>query len=285
MGREGRDRPALRDGPLNVEYHRDVKPILERSCVACHTQKSEQPAGKLVLDDDRIVEATNPVTLGFKIRVPGTYKRLAADAAGKFGIQPLQRQGWRNLSASRYVRAMQSRRSLLIWKIYGERLDGFDNDDFVYETMPGDPTSLRFKGQPVPDTPANRNRSEIAYTGGPMPPPEAVAGTTSARTARPSRSPRCPTKTAGRSCAGSTSAARSTWTTTRRTRREPGYGWMLDDDRPTLTLSTPRRRSQRGADAHPGRHARLRHRPRSRELHGHRRLPGRRRKAGHRVGG
>ncbi len=22
--------------------------------------------------------------------------------------------------------------------------------------------------------------------------------------------------------------------------REPGYGWMLDDDRPTLTLSTPR---------------------------------------------
>src|SRR5205823_1138059 len=32
---------------LNVEYYRDVKPILDRSCVACHTGKAERPAGNL----------------------------------------------------------------------------------------------------------------------------------------------------------------------------------------------------------------------------------------------
>src|SRR5262249_22509576 len=42
-------------GVKDVEYHRDVRPIFERSCVACHTQKAEKPAGKLVLDDDRLV--------------------------------------------------------------------------------------------------------------------------------------------------------------------------------------------------------------------------------------
>src|ERR1051326_2030400 len=39
---------------LNVEFFRDVKPILDRSCVACHTQKGKKPAGNLVLDDDRL---------------------------------------------------------------------------------------------------------------------------------------------------------------------------------------------------------------------------------------
>ena len=24
-------------GAVNVEYHRDIKPILQRSCIACHT--------------------------------------------------------------------------------------------------------------------------------------------------------------------------------------------------------------------------------------------------------
>src|SRR5205085_11419931 len=37
----------------NVEYLRDIKPILNRSCVACHTKAWEKPAGDLVLDDDR----------------------------------------------------------------------------------------------------------------------------------------------------------------------------------------------------------------------------------------
>jgi hypothetical protein len=34
-----------------VDYYRDVQPIFEWSCVACHTQQWERPAGDLVLDD------------------------------------------------------------------------------------------------------------------------------------------------------------------------------------------------------------------------------------------
>jgi hypothetical protein len=227
-------------GPRTVEFHRDVKPILQRSCVACHTQKWDKPAGQLVLDDERIVEAQNPVTLGFTIRVPGTYKRLAADAKGEYGVKPLNRHGWTNLSASRYVRAMQARRSLLAWKLYGERLDGWKNDDFVHETVPGDPTSLRHKGQPVLDTSQNRERLEIAYTGGTMPPPEAVAGTYVG--------PR-----------GEKIKVAPLTDEDRRTLvrwidlgcpidldydpakpQAAGFGWMLDDQRPTLTLTSPK---------------------------------------------
>jgi hypothetical protein len=227
-------------GPKNVEYHRDIKPILERSCVACHTQKWEKPAGQLVLDDDRIVEAQNPVTLGFAIKVPGTYKRLAADAKGEHGVKPIHRHGWTQLSASRYVRAMQARRSLLIWKIFGRRLDGFENDDFVHASVPGDPSTLRLKGQPVPDTPQNRERIQIAYTGGIMPPPEAVAGTYLGPD-------------------GSKIKVAPLTDEDRRTLvrwidlgcpidldydpanpAERGHGWMLDDQRPTLTLTYPR---------------------------------------------
>src|SRR5207249_2738195 len=47
-------------GMKTVEYHRDVKPIFERSCVVCHSGKSEQPAGNLVLDDDTPVKAQKP---------------------------------------------------------------------------------------------------------------------------------------------------------------------------------------------------------------------------------
>ena len=37
---------------VNVEYFRDIQPILARSCAACHTEKEGQkPAGNLVLDD------------------------------------------------------------------------------------------------------------------------------------------------------------------------------------------------------------------------------------------
>src|SRR5262249_5964404 len=99
-------------GPKSVEYHRDIKPIFERSCVACHTRKAEKPAGNLVLDDDTIVTAQNPAGLGFDFKAPASYARLAADAMGRWGHKPLHRHGWRDLSASRYVRLMQSRRSL-----------------------------------------------------------------------------------------------------------------------------------------------------------------------------
>ncbi|MDZ4781995.1 MAG: hypothetical protein SGJ19_17240, partial [Planctomycetia bacterium] len=163
----------------NVEYYRDVKPILERSCVACHTQKIEKPAGNLVLDDDQPAKAPAGIgglVIGPSGKVPGTYLRLAMDQSGKFG-HPSLVGGWSHPQASRYVRMFQARRSLLAWKIHGKRLDGWNNDDFAHETVPGDPRSLVHKGQPFTATPQNRALINLAYTGSVMPPPEAVAGT------------------------------------------------------------------------------------------------------------
>ncbi len=211
----------------DVEYFRDVKPIFERSCVACHTKNAEHPAGELVLDDDTPVKARNPSGLGFDLMLPTSYARLAADAKGNWGHKPLHRHGWTDLAASRYVRMMQSRRSLLIWKVFGRRLDGWRNDDFPHEAVPGDPTSLVWQGKPAPDTPQNRDKSHVAYLGSVMPPPKAVE---SGKVKPLSDEDRrtlvrwidlgCPIDLTSRDAAGSS-------------------GWLLDDQRPTLTLRLP----------------------------------------------
>src|SRR5439155_4803233 len=134
------DKTGLRfeKGIQNVEYFRDIKPILDRSCLACHSKKADRPAGNLVLDDDKTVSLPDADD------VPGTYYRLAMDYAGRFGHKPLV-GGWRHHNASRYVRMFQSRRSLLTWKIFGKRTDGWTNDDFPKETVPGDPQTLQWK--------------------------------------------------------------------------------------------------------------------------------------------
>ena len=45
-------------GPVNVEYFRDVQPILRRSCTACHTAAGgKEPAGNLNLDADGNIES------------------------------------------------------------------------------------------------------------------------------------------------------------------------------------------------------------------------------------
>jgi hypothetical protein len=78
-----------KSGLHNVEYYRDIQPILQRSCVACHTSRgSKEPAGKLDLDaDGELVSVEN---VG---KIPGTYTRLAADERAKFGYKPV---GWDN---------------------------------------------------------------------------------------------------------------------------------------------------------------------------------------------
>jgi hypothetical protein len=68
---------------------------------------------------------------------------------------------------------MQARRSLLVWKVYGKRLDGFSNDDHPSETEPGS-TTLSWKGKPV-DLQKHRHRVDVDFTGDPMPPAKAVA--------------------------------------------------------------------------------------------------------------
>jgi hypothetical protein len=214
-------------GVKNVEFFRDVKPILDRSCAACH--KPGEPGGSptggnLVLNDDAIVNLPDSSD------VPGTYYRLAMDYAARFGHKPLV-GSWKHQNASRYVRMFQSRRSLLVWKVFGERLDGWTNDDFPTETKPGDPKTLQLKGQPFPNTPANRDRADLDFTGSAMPPLDAVeAGKVKPLTDEDrftlvrwidlgcpidlDYDPKNPAKR--------------------------GFGWALDDQRPTLAVASPR---------------------------------------------
>jgi hypothetical protein len=136
---------------LDVEYHRDIKPILQRSCVACHTRAN--PAGNLALDDDSIVN-------GFD----NAYNRLADDTDAKYGHKPvIGNRTWRGTNASRYVRSFQSRRSLLIWKIFGERLDGWTNASHPTEAVAGNASTL--------PAGADANLADIDFTGTIMPPP------------------------------------------------------------------------------------------------------------------
>ncbi len=233
-------------GVKNVEYYRDIQPIFARSCVACHTEKAGKPAANLVLDDETFRKGAEELgrMSGPPGKVPGTYFRLALDQRGTFGHKsPLR--GWAVPQVSRYVRLFQARRSLLMWKVFGRRLDGWSNDDFATEAVPGDPNSLQYKGKPV-DRPANnRGRINLAYTGSIMPPPEAVAGTYEGsdgkkiKVAPLSDEDRrtlarwidlgCPIDLDFRP--GSPEAR--------------GSGWLQDDNRPTLTLTYPRRGANR----------------------------------------
>jgi hypothetical protein len=222
--------------PLSVEYYRDVRPILRRSCVACHTHNQAKPAGNLVLDADNEV-----VNVPEKGKFPGTYYRLALDTDARYGYKPIGGPSWGTNNASRYIRMFQSRRSLLVWKILGRRTDGFTNDDHPTETVPGDAHTLQFHGQPLADTKQNRVQADLDYTGSAMPPPEAVAGTY--------MGPR-----------GQKIKVEPLTDDDRRTlirwidlgcpidfdfdpaRRQQltSFGWMCDDQRPTLTLTYPR---------------------------------------------
>ncbi len=225
---DAKDETGLRfeKGTRNVEYFRDVKPILDRSCVACHTAKDgREAAGNLVLDD----AAPKGVPQGPS--VPGTYFRLAMDERAEFGHKPLVGR-WTATNASRYVRKFQSRRSLLIWKVYGRRLDGWTNDDLPTETAPGDAKTLRHKDKPLEPTLQNVRLADLDYTGTPMPPPEAVAGTWVGSDGRKVKVPPLSDEdrlTLARwidlGCPIDFSAR---------------YGWMCDDQRPTLNVTTPR---------------------------------------------
>lgn len=193
------------DGAIDVEYYRDIKPILERSCVKCHKGEGGKPAAELVLDDDEIVT-------GYE----NTYHRLANDSRAKYGRKPVIRNGsWRQTNASRYVRKFQSRRSLLVWKVYGKRLDGWANEDHPTETTPGDASTL-------PEG-TNPNEADIDLVGTIMPPPDSgVPPLSDAEKLTIARwiDLGCPISRTGESNQES--------------------GWFLDEIRPTLALSSPR---------------------------------------------
>jgi hypothetical protein len=201
----------------------------------------------LVLDDERWIKPDHgfgPLLSGPPGPVHGTYARLAMDPFSKFGHRsPVgvgPRAMWVHPQASRYIRYFQSRRSLLVWKIFGQRLDGFKNEDFAHETVPGDPKSLVYKGKPFKIEQFNQRFINLAYTGGPMPPPEAIAGTYVGEDGKKIKVPAltdedrltivrwidlgCPIDLDYDSAQP----------------KARGRGWLEDDNRPTLTLTLPR---------------------------------------------
>ena len=71
--------PTVKTNPpdaANVEFLRDIRPVLQRSCVPCHSTTNAQ--GNLVLND-----YTNYSGL------PGDYARLAGDSGGRWGYKPV----------------------------------------------------------------------------------------------------------------------------------------------------------------------------------------------------
>jgi len=228
-------------GVVNVEYHRDVKPILARSCVACHTYTSNAPASGLVLDDDHTgTQNAFGADAVSDVPVPNAYFRLVA---WKRYTQPPIGAMTTPHAASPYITKFQSRRSLLAWKIYGRRLDGWTNDDRPSLLKVGDLQSLCGPGgRPIDKVDYNDEKAllEFAkkqnldrdYLGSAMPPPEAVkAGKVQPLSDEDRRTivrwidlgcpididPQYdPERLDGRS-----------------------YGWMGDDQRPTLTLAWP----------------------------------------------
>jgi hypothetical protein len=98
-------------GIEEVEYWRDVRPILQRSCAACHSKNATEPAAGLVLDDDELVPGGN---YRLPRLLPRTYRELA--------LNP------------RYVHELQARTSMLTWKLFGRRMDGHPDDSPFYSS-------------------------------------------------------------------------------------------------------------------------------------------------------
>ena len=191
-----KDESGLRfaKGVLNVEYHRDIKPIFARSCVACHSTKLEKPAGGLVLDDERRLKDQQG---------PATYHALLNGT---------------DANKQRYIWPSQSRTSVLTWKLFGRRTDGFPEK--MVTGSEGDHGGLLARGgQPY-----------APFKGGIMPPPDAVKEGKVAPLSDEDR--RTILRWIDLGCPIDLDDPKKPQAT--------GNGWLLDDQRPTLALTYPK---------------------------------------------
>jgi hypothetical protein len=198
-----KDETGLRfvPGVVNVEYSRDIKPILERSCVACHSGKSDKPAGGLVLDDDTRRDNR-----------PGTYSTLLRA---------------KDRNSEPYVWPFRSRNSPLVWKLFGRRIDGFP------EKMPPG-TEKSYHGYQT-----RGGVAWEGFKGGAMPPPEAVTGTYEDPDGKKIKV--APLTDEDRRAIFRWIDLGCPVDVDRDTKNpgKDGLGWMFDDQRPTLTLTYP----------------------------------------------
>jgi hypothetical protein len=206
--KEDRTGVTYAKGVMDVEFHRDIQPILARSCVACHSVKHAKPAGKLALDDARPIAREGLVPWAENVRVPRglprTYARLV-----------------------QYAWAFQARRSPLIWMVHGKRLDGFNNED-----VPSPPLDYEDEKNVLDWCHHGKRRLyDVDFTGNPMPPADAVAGTAKDLDGQP-------VKVAPLSDEDKLTLAR--WIDIGcPIDRDAERGWFLDEGRPTLTLTYP----------------------------------------------
>ena len=206
------------NGIHDVEYYRDIKPLLDRSCVACHSVKLDKPAGRLAFDDDRPISKRGLVPWAENIRVakglPKSYARIV-----------------------QYAWAFQSRRSPLIWKVYGKRLDGFDNEDVPSPILDyhDEQSVLNWCHH------SQRYKFDVDYTGSSMPPAPAVAGDYKGANGQPVKVP---------ALSDEEKITLARWIDIGcpidldfdpEHPEQRGRGWMLDEGRPTLTLTYPAR--------------------------------------------
>ncbi len=225
-----------KQGVVNVEFYRDIVPIFKRSCTACHSKNNSKPAASLALDDMDMVKGRGGGGMFREApggKVPATFAALAMGMVDRYGHK-FVRGGWNLPQVSRYIRVYQSKRSLLAWKLLGQRTDGWSNDDFPTARVPGDPKTLQIAGKPVdPSEQRNLLIADVDYTGSVMPPPAAVkAGKVDALTEEDRRTIfrwidlGCPIDLKNDADNPNKSG--------------PGSGWLDDEIRPTLTIATPR---------------------------------------------
>jgi hypothetical protein len=203
-------------GVHDLEFYRDIKPLLDRSCVACHSHEHEKPAGRLALDDYRPITKQGLVPWAENVRVP----------------EGLPHTYWR---IAQYSWAFQSRRSPLIWKIYGERLDGFANDDVESPELDyhDEQSVLNWCHH------SKRFQYDVDFVGTPMPPPKALEAAVAAPDGKMVKVP---------PLSDEEKLTIARWIDIgcpidrdydREKPMERGRGWLLDEGRPTLALSLP----------------------------------------------
>jgi hypothetical protein len=217
---------------VTVEYFRDIQPILKRSCIACHTKSWDKPAGNLVLDAD-----DEQIQFEHHGKFPGTYLRLAMDERARFGHKPIGYDSWGYPNASRYIRKMQARRSLLVWKLFGERLDGFSNDEHPSEPEPG-VGFFTLNGETV-DTQKARHAYDLDYLGSQMPPADAIAGKAVSPAGKPIKVEPLSDNDRLTIVRWIDLGCPIDFDFDPAHPEQRGLGWMLDDNRPILTLTSP----------------------------------------------